>query len=404
MLTRWIMAAAAVATLGLSGPATAQRAPEVPDLTHAMRGVSYYNLPGATWADHQAAVRDCVAIAANGYWGYGGGETDLHIDPVIAREGWFQGFIENCMVLKGWRVVRMNPYRAKDYGRYGPPALERLLTPWVGAEQPEGDIVRVFDNEAARADTVFWRRQAVSPPWTFSLRAVTDLRNLPQFPGAYEPPVYDAPRLPPWTPYFEPLTLEELGRIPPETAVVIARVRGMGRTAERGFSLARMAPGDELTARRITTLEPGDFAIFDTSRGIAALPEADRGDLWMAFPVTPGRYRINTRGNIGFCFGAPAVEVGAGEAVYLGDFNIGEGRLAPDMNLEPVQAWLQAAPAIAAKLRPAAWVNGSTIACKQAFAYVLEFPGYPFEPGYVRGVLPLDRWTTWRTRPQAAAE
>jgi hypothetical protein len=89
------------------------------------------------------------------------------------------------------------------------------------------------------------------------------------------------------------------------------------------------------------------------------------------------------------CFGAPAIEIAAGEVVYLGSFEVaGQAILSPDMALEPAQAFLAPVPDLAGRLRTASWVNGTTDRCRGGSAYALEFPGMPFEDGYVRGVIP----------------
>lgn len=408
MFNRWMTVATVVATLAVCGPVQAQRAPERPDLTHARRGTTYYNLPGATWEDHQAAVRDCLTTAANGDWGYRMEPGQMYIDEVTARTGFMQGFVENCMVLKGWRVVRLNEWKARDWGRYEAPALARLLAPWVGAEQPEGEIVRVFSNEAANADTVFWRRQAISPPWTFSLRAA-DLRRLTRYPGSH----MNEPGSPGWKPdatpapirtappYEEPLSAAELAGLPADTAVFLVRVRNVAKRPDTELTMVRMAPREDLWATmRTTASEPGNTASFGGTRGIKARPEAERADMILAFPVNPGRYRVGYRGVVGFCFGAPATEISPGEVVYLGDLDLGEGVLSPDMTLAPAEEWLrQTAPEALPRLRAATWVNGATVACNSMLAYALEFPGYPFEDGYVRGSIPVERWAEQSTQP-----
>jgi len=369
-------------------PAVGQEPPRPADLTVSTGGTTFYNLPGATWADHVAAVRDCATEAGNAIYAWGSSQDLPRIDPIMASHPSFQGFIENCMVLKGWRVIQMNPWKARPYARSGRTTLEAVLTPLIGAETPEGEVKRVFSNEAARADTVFNRYLVTpTPPRTLSIRA-TDLTNLPRFWQPSASP--DAtPPSPPNRVHREPLTLEEFARLPDDAAVIIVRVIGAGRGSGGGFTLRRVAPPAQLTGYRATPLEPTDTPFIGVTGGMLRLSEAERGDVVLAYPVVPGRYRIADRMMLDLCFGAPAIEIAAGEVVYLGSFEVaGQAILSPDMALEPAQAFLAPVPDLAGRLRTASWVNGTTDRCRGGSAYALEFPGMPFEDGYVRGVIP----------------
>lgn len=392
MISTFRMTAAGAAILALSlvgAPAVGQEPARPADLTVSTGGTTYYNLPGATWADHVAAMRDCAAQAGNAIYAYGSTQRLPEIDPIMASHPSFQGFIENCMVLKGWRVVQMNRWKAQPLARSGRAALETALTPLIGAETPEGEIMRVFSNEAARGDTVFNRYLVTpTPPRTLSIRA-TDLRDLPRFWSVPPAPVTPPEPVVAYRPHLESLSVEELSRLPADAAVILVRVIGAGRSPGGGFTLRRMAPPAELTARRTTALEPTDTPFIGATAGVMRLPEAERGDVILAYPVVPGRYRAADRMMLDLCFGGPAVEVGAGEVVYLGAFEIaGQASLSPDMALDPAQAFLAPIPALQGRVRPASWVNGTTESCRGGSAYALEFPGMPFEQGYVRGVIP----------------
>lgn len=381
---------AAILALGLVGTSAAGQEPASrADLTVSTGGTTYYNQPGATWAEHSAAVRDCATQAGNAFYAWGSGETLPTIDFITAGHPSFQGFVENCMVLKGWRVIQMNPWKAQPLGRSSRSTLERVMTPLIGAEPPDGEIVRVFTNEAARGDTVFSRYLVTpAPPRTLSIRA-TDLGNLPRFNTVPAEPVEPVPPPANYRPYLESLSPEDLARLPDDAAVILVRVIGAGQTPGGGFTLKRMAPRTEPPARRSTALEPTDTVFVGATVSVMKLPEAERGDVLLAFPVVPGRYRAADRMMLDLCFGGPATEIGAGEVVYLGSFEIaGPAVLSPDTDLAPAQAFVGSNPALQDRLRPASWVNGTTDQCLGGSAYALEFPGLPFEEGYVRGVIP----------------
>lgn len=390
-ISRLAATCAAVLALGLAGvPAASQEATSPADLTISSAGTTFYNLPGATWVDHSDAVSDCATVAGNAIYAYGSNERLPDLDHILANHPTFQGLMENCMVLKGWRVVRMNPWKAQPLGRASRASLERTLTPLIGAESPEGEIIRVFSNEAARGDTTFNRYLVTpAPPRTLSIRA-TDLSNLRQFRDIPLAPTDPEVPIAPYRSYVDSLTVEDLARLPDDAAVILVRVIGIGQTPGGGFTMKRMAPADEPAVRRTASLDPTDLPFIGAAPNVLRLPAAEQGDVILAFHVVPGRYRISDRMMLDLCFGGPAMEVGAGEVVYLGAFEIaGQASLSPDMAMEPAQAFLAALPALQRRLRPAAWVNGTTDLCLRGSAYALEFPGIPFEEGYVRGTIPL---------------
>ncbi|NBB52442.1 hypothetical protein GVN24_29605 [Rhizobium sp. CRIBSB] len=373
--------------LGLAGsPAMAQRARDHADLTVSTDGTTYYNLPGATWSEHDTAVRDCGTQAGNAIYGYASTQELRPMDSLLTRRPTFQGFVENCMVLKGWRVIQMDPWKVGDMGRLDRTVLAGRLAPLVGAPSPEGVVARVFSNEAARADTVFNRYLiSPSPPRTLSIRA-TRLDDLPSFWSG--PPASPGPGPESYIPYIEGLTTVDLERVPSEAAIVIFRLRGIGKEPTATFGLARMVDPELRAERRTTAVEPSNFIFVGPTPAIQRRPAAERGDVVLAYPVVPGRYRIEDRLMMSFCFGAPAFEIGAGEVVYMGDFDIGgQAILSPEMSLAPAQAMLASHPNLLERLRPAQWVNGTTGVCRD-WAYALEFPGFPFEEGYVRGTIP----------------
>src|SRR5687768_14606467 len=91
------------------------------DLTRSTGGYTYFNKPGADLEIHDAELRACVAEArktsqpdtnSGAGAGYGligalvAAVVEGAIDAMHERRG-VAANIENCMVVKGWRVVRM---------------------------------------------------------------------------------------------------------------------------------------------------------------------------------------------------------------------------------------------------------------------------------------------------------
>jgi hypothetical protein len=123
----------------------------------------------------------------------------------------------------------------------------------------------------------------------------------------------------------------------------------------------------------------------DLLGGYIGLIAARRDGNWFAYAVPPGRWRIAAMGivpSIEFCLGSPAFDVGPGEVVYAGLFDLNSENLGPDLDLAPVHAWLAGQPQADA-VRAAAYTNGWPGACRGAAeVYALEVDGAPFREGY----------------------
>ena len=79
------------------------------------------------------------------------------------------------------------------------------------------------------------------------------------------------------------------------------------------------------------------------------------------------------------CFGAPAFDVAAGEARFVGVMTFPESGGYPlHENLAVAKEVLAANPALAEKVKAAEWTNGYTTDCFGSYAYAYEIPGAPF--------------------------
>lgn len=361
--------------------AVAQDRDERVDLTRPTEGYTYFNRPGASIDDHHADVRTCAAHAR------GPSQVGAAIGGVLpaliaSQQGQarFQTNVENCMVVKGWRVVRLPEGVGRALRRMNREELSNQLATVVGVETPQaGRIVRVFANDAIHGRTIWGSVGAYHPEDHLSLRAI-DLDDLP------EPPARPAVGGPAGAAAaIRPITPANIAEIPAGTAIVITRAVGTGQTNGEGFSFLRIQ-------------EPGETPFVRTAEGdpiygfTAAVPwtlfkgpASERRETVAAYAVVPGRYRLTAKMNtLDFCHGSPVMEVRAGDVVFAGTFDLAAD-VGPDMSLEPAREFLAADTARLARVRPAEWRNGSVATCGYAYNYALEFPGAPFIDGYADG-------------------
>ncbi|WP_040309732.1 hypothetical protein [Asticcacaulis biprosthecium] len=109
------------------------------DLSKMTPGYTYYNKSGATIADHDVEVVACATEAmkvqsfggqvnratANGLLGFM--ISDALSDA--ADRGAFAISLENCMVVHGWRVVRVPDAEGKKLAKLPPAELVAQISP-----------------------------------------------------------------------------------------------------------------------------------------------------------------------------------------------------------------------------------------------------------------------------------
>ncbi len=390
----------AAAWLALSGAAVAGKAaeagPEPMPLGAMTTGYTYYNRPGADIAAHDAAVKACAAEAMKvHYVGEGQpltytatarapGETaaqaagvgiaaNLIVDAMIIEAnhighiGAVAAGLENCMLVRGWRVVLLPDREGSALAGLAPAALSQQLAPWVGAEAPHGRIMRVFNNDAAsgvRPRLGIWPKSGASTAQLSyaaatggSFKSFAPRGTQPIAPGV----ILDARRPTPWTAAQLP-TKDEM------RPIVIITLTGLSAKTGTGIALERMDPAGHGVDERV---------VLDQSSGIFSKKTGDT----VAILITAGRWRIASIGDLSFCLGSPAFDAKAGEVIYAGAFDLKADKLGPNLDLAAPKTWLGAAPSVA-HLQPAAYENGSTSVCGGNVLYALEIPGAPFAPGY----------------------
>lgn len=372
-MVRNALAVVAAAVL-LSSPPTQANAVEIGQIA---LGYTYYNRPGATVAEHNSDLAACISDTA---LPAGVGLSYTNLATQVASNMIWSGVIaglsaasvENCMIVKGWRVVQL----ADDEGRAvaeGPSReLVDRLGAWIGESQPRGRIVRGWGNEAAHpADVTTASRPAAPDSRQLSFRLYASSNPPKTTPVLTERrPKLDAR----WS--TGPITPERLSAVPADAGVIVVRATVGGLTLERMGNSPDVRPSYEDHAPDLLLAARGVFA------GVK-----DRD--WFVFVVPPGRWRITSSSVMSYCFGAPSFEVRPGEVVYAGAFDVKGSNLGPDLALEAARTYLGAP--LESKVKAAAYMNGSRGSCHRGgLQYALEIPGAPFASDY--------RWGTVATK------
>ena len=380
---------AALALCAITGPARAEPAAERIEIGQIATGYTYYNRPGATLADHNAELIDCAQISFHPLPGAQPGTMGSGLASKLIWSGPVAGLaavrVENCMIVRGWRVVRLDPEEGRALAPLSDPELASRLTPWIGAVEPHGQIVRAFANQAAHPGRYHTASRPAAPgKGQFSLR-ISGQQSVgrigvitpPSAPGQPPPPLRPQPGPPPaidaqWP--KRPVLLADIGKAPPGSALIVTRVVGAGNPYGMYVGFARVNPegADKGVVR------DGAPVLQYAAGGIGAPKEAGG---WFVLVVPPGRWSLAGAGFIDYCLGAPSFELKAGEIVYAGTFSRLGPDFFPDLDLAPAKAFL--AGAGGERVRAASYVNGLRSPCLgYGVTYAMEFPGAPFEPDY----------------------
>lgn len=375
----WLTASIAIA-VAAAAPAWAA------SLNQTSEGYTYFNKPGADLALQGVDLAACrifagttlqpanvptVVINGNPGASFIAFGIVMGVALEAARRKGIPIDVEDCMVVKGWRVVRIEHAEGDAFRALDARERKARLSGWVGAETPHGSIVRVFANEALHPDmSMFDAAVAAGTP----LYADADARV--HQPDAQLDP--DDPTASSNEPYsVHQARLLKPGDKPPAGAgLIVINVAGTG---DMGLVLERV----DKDGREIIDHDGAKFTI--PLKG-AAPATADGAT--MIFAATPGRWRLAAVGmvakprfSVNFCFGGPSFILTKGDAAYLGYFT--DGSLAPDM--DPGRAKAASGAVTSAPLHPAEWTNGAVGRCHGEYLYALELPGRPFADGYHLG-------------------
>ena len=361
------------------------------DITRSSPGYTYFNRPGADFAAHDADVAACrkvaerlhqpqaqtTVVAAGGIYGAIGVAIGMAIAQAISDARAHPTNVENCMVVRGWRVVSVDKDEGAALAALDKQARLDKINAWIGAAAPHGEIVRAFANELASdppsavfAPSVNFGSTALSADLSVKPHEATKLA-----PTAPTPYMAKSARPP------KPLKAQDLGGVPAGDALIVVSIAGSGQV---GLGFERIGPDADAPAW--VDGHPGSFEV---KQATGAFASANGGQgLMLAFAVPPGRWRLayeaNGQMSVSFCLGSPAFDVAAGDVIYTGAFDPGAlGH--PDMTLEPAKAIFPAISGLADKVRPANYLNGTQGVCQGAYAYALEIAGQSFVDGYAGG-------------------
>jgi hypothetical protein len=365
------------------------------DLAKTSDGYTYFNRPGAQVAVHDADVRDCKVKAgrlhqpdtsppvyAPGLAGAIGAAIGKAIVMAMNDAKARPVNVENCMVVKGWRVVALDPVAGEAASKLDNAAKVARMSPLIGAAEPEGTVVRVFANDAASAQTA-----GMFSPARNTIKSALSIEAMGDPPESDKPTKEKpapAPKLAKSARPPAPLKPEQLGEIPANSALIVVNLQGTG-----ALSVGFEREGPDARTPAWADGRPGSFLAAQPLKATATAGGAQGTTL--VFAVPPGRWKIARLSaglfTVSLCLGAPSFEVAAGEVVYAGAFDPASASnvIGPEMTLEPYRAVFPALSGLGEKMRPASYVNGSTGQCQGAYMYALETVGQPFAEGYALG-------------------
>lgn len=387
----------AAATLNTADGQTADKPPSKSAIVAPVSGFTYFNRPGATLDQQRADLatcrmsvlamaqpsRDNYASSTAGVYGLTGvlvgGLMDLGAQHA-ARLRAMPANYEDCMVVHGWRVVQLDDAIGRELDRLSSAQLSQRLGPMVGESAPSGGVVRAFANELGDQETELFTTVPVQRATSLSLKLLPDSAPVGDhdqrqagaraasdaFVGREGRPV-DATKPP------------DLGALPADATLIVVRVVGNGFESAPILVRADAAPSSGGDAIVATLQSP-------PQRGV------EPQDQTYVYVAPPGHWRLTGFANeiaqpISFCLGAPAFEVGAGEAVFAGSFGFGGVGARLSLSLDPARTALASAPGLAGRLRLAVYTNGETFPCGggASYLYAFEVGDAPFHADYALG-------------------
>lgn len=406
---------AAALTCAFSGSALAQN---TGSLVSPAPGATYFNRPGATMEAHRSDLDACrrdvtalmqpypnstgASVAATSYGLAGvlvGTAMDAQAQTVSTLKAMHANY-ENCMVVRGWRVVQLDSAVGETLDDLEPEELELRLAPMVGAETPEGRVVRSFGNEIAERRTTLYDfprqpemtslslqilpeeylelpRRRVDRPMSAMTSAevraqAQERRELQAVQRAQRDALIGRSRR-----FIEATEADEIAALPSDATIIVVRAYGAG------------ASGVVLVRTDATEDDDENDSLF------AAAPVPRRRDpsqeRTYVYVVPPGHWRLTALSPgptlTSLCLGAPSFDVAAGQVVFAGSFGFGQSGPRLDLALDPARAALAASPALAERVQAASYANGETFQCGApgSYLYAYEIEGAPFREGYGYG-------------------
>jgi hypothetical protein len=382
--------AIAIAVLSITPKADAAAV----NITRSTPGWTYFNRPGANASTHDSELQSCLQIASTVpplFGSLAGGIVGTFIDG--SREATrLRSNAENCMVVRGWNVVRVPDNEGAALAALSREKLSEKLSAWVGAEHPHGEIARRWDNDVIKRETIRGAMPALSRNSSLSLTSLapspTDSQTSTQSETVKGLKAKEIKTL-----TVTPFPLTQIDKISPESAIVVVTLRGPVGKA-RGVYFRRFY--EKSGATILDDGKPSMFWIMETKSNKEKQLNPEETTLFFAIP--PGKWGFDgfTAQDWGenvysACLGFPYFEASAGEILYTGAFDLNTPTLTLDTSLDSSKILPSTALTIGRKIRIAEWMNGAKSNCA-GYIYDLEFPGMPYAPDYTWGGV------SWRDR------
>jgi hypothetical protein len=356
------------------------------DLTLSVDGYTYFHKRGSTLEVQETDTANCVQLAQT-FWGPAESKPSfigVGIEA-LGRKSLVAANIENCMVAKGWDVVRLPGARGSELAKLNRADLSNQISQMMSAPEPEGEVVRRWGNDAANASTKIFGSNRVGQKPSLSVMALG--------PAALAKKPDEALRILDVNQTSETsgVPAKTLAAIPPGDALILVRLTG--KRVKRIWRFARV--GD--TPIKNKPAQPTD--IFSPRAPIGLWSGSTKSsDSILAFAVPPGRWTLSSYGlffnywgvivliGVNFCYGTPAFDVGPGEIVFAGTFASEGPDVLPNLDLAPVEEALAGNPLFVGKVKAASYLNGVQPPCgRYSSGYALEMPGAPYVAGYQFG-------------------
>lgn len=382
--------AALAAGLLATAPASAQPKPEnndspeeiAKDAQRDLKDNRFYNKPGATRAQYDADWQECRLIARGSQLPRGsssfynpalynpsisplaagiGGGIGGAIAAAIAEGQQRRENRKRCLMIKGWRMVRLPADKATAVGAMSEADKQAYFDRIVGAASVEGEIEKM-DHFSPPEDPALKVAPGLAGPATLWLHKDPKKAVMP--------------------------VLE-----PGQGAIVVAYNRNNPAAKDR-FALVQLFRYDR--DKGDLFYQPRDWKKKgDKTTYVVSIPAGDRRSAYefRIIPVTAGDYvlggstlGVNMPPQSSNCFGAPMISVKAGEYAYLGDATpvmgamLANGQKTSAMiftrNLQQAQAELaRLRPELAGKLTEAPIANRATYSCAATTMDRFDWPG-----------------------------
>jgi hypothetical protein len=387
MLAGVMTAALAAATILQAQPAPGNKdSPEeiAKDAARDLKDNRFYNKPGATRAQYDADWQDCRLIARGSKLASGsstfynpalynpsisplaagiGGGIGGAIAAAIAEGVQRRENRKRCLMIKGWRMVRLPESKAALLGQMTDDEKRAYFNQIVGAQTVEGTIEKM-DRFSPPADPALAVGPELAGPATLFINK-------------------------------DPAKAVLLPLEPNQGAIVLAYRRNHAAAANR-FGLVQLFRYDK--ARGDLQYQPRDWKKKgDKTTYVVSIPAGDRHAAYelRIIPVTAGDYVLggwslgtNVPPQASNCFGAPMIHVEPGQYAYLGDASpimgvqLGNGEKVSAMvfnrYLSVAQAELaKLRPDLAGKLVEPPLQNHATYSCAAVTMDRFDWPGVP---------------------------